>query len=959
MKQILVILSILLYICPVTYSQDGNKQDWLKRHNFSAQDFINPSLDFAPFTRWWWPGNDVTQEELKREIKMFSENNFGGVEIQPMALVFPTKGKGRADRIMSYDTPPYYENLFTVFEEANKFGLTVDMTSGSGWPSGGPHLSEEDNNLTLSCGIIDIPQGNTSLMKIPRATRGDRPTAKLLTLLVAKVIPSTEGEEQTLHLDPNSITDISSNIKDSLFAFTPKGNDWKAIAFWSMADMERPMLMAKKDQGFAVNHFDSTKVVKNYEHYFGKRTNMESYYGKPLRAIFNDSYEFKADRHYSDDFIDVFKQNRGYDIIPFLPANIWIGYNNMYERMANPNQKPSFKVTDQDWRIRYDYDLTLSDILHTQFLGTSKKWSESRGLLHRTQTYGINMDVMSMAGYASIPEVETMQFSKGSEGGYKLITSGAHLYNRPIVSSETGVYINRAFLTTPQKLKLTIDKVLSCGVNQIIWHGTPYKYYPEGYPQEGWYPFYNAALGINFSTRLNEENPYWKYIGQINKYAQRAQYILRSGKAQADVLIYFPFLNYSEEAFNPNEILLNGYMKDVEPYLNTENVTASFSRAIDSEWLNKIWTLINDLNAKGITWDWVNDESIQEMSVSYNKQLEIRGNNYKSILLVDLPYIQLKSAQHLAQLSKSGANILAVGDLPKIQPSYYNYQENDKLTAKAMEEVVKQLSTYHINETREIDSWSNKLNLPLKSKGKYDFIRQTRRVMDDGSIVQFYWNISDQYKRTAITLDQKFQYAYWIDAEKGTITKANILKSRVVECQLPPYGTIFLYASSTTLRETELSHTILYDPSLAHRIKALDRWSVQTDSVSISNSFLFDWKTNDLFKHSSQEGIYTTTFDVEYIKKGKNYYLDLGKVYYSANVIINGIPVGSVLYTPFVLDITAVLKKGNNQITITVTPTQYNDFVSRANNGDKLYKTFRDSELMPQGLVGPVAIYEQ
>lgn len=104
--------------------------------------------------------NDVEKEELKREIKLFADNHFGGVEIQPLALVFPTKGKGRADRIMSYDTPLYYENLYSVFEEARKNGLTVDMTNGSGWPSGGPHLTEEDNNLSLGYGVIDIPKGS-------------------------------------------------------------------------------------------------------------------------------------------------------------------------------------------------------------------------------------------------------------------------------------------------------------------------------------------------------------------------------------------------------------------------------------------------------------------------------------------------------------------------------------------------------------------------------------------------------------------------------------------------------------------------------------------------------------------------------------------------------------------------------------------------------------------------------
>lgn len=954
------LLLLILLISPAifAYSQISSKQDWLKYYNFSSQDFNNPSLSFAPFTRWWWPGNDVVEEELKREIKMFAENHFGGVEIQPIALVFPTKGKGRADRITSYDTPLYYKNLFSVFEEARKYGLTVDMTNGSGWPSGGPHLSEEDNNLTLEYGIIDIPKGNTSTLKIPRAVRGDRPRAKLMALLAVRVIKDIDDENKTIHLDSKNIINITSEVKDSTFIFTPSDNSWKAIAFWSMADMERPMLIAKKNAGFAVNHFDSTKIVKNYDYFFGSRTAMESYFGNPMRAIFNDSYEFRADRHFSDDFIPLFRKNRGYDITPYLPVNIWIGYNNMYERIADPNIKPSFTFDDQDWRIRYDYDLTLSDILRTHFLKASRNWSEPKGLLHRTQTYGPNLDIMAAAGDASIPEVETMQFNKGSEGAYKLISSGAHLYNRPIVSCEAAVYINRAFMTTPQKLKLTIDKILSCGVNQIIWHGTPYKYFPEGYPKEGWYPFYNATLGVNFSTDLNENNPFWKYISSINQYTQRAQYILRSGKPQADVLIYYPFLNYSEEAYNPSEILLNGYMKDVEPPLPAENETASFNRKIDTEWLNKVWPLINELNARGITWDWVNDASIQEMTVE-NMQLNIRGNHYKGIVLFDLPYIQLKSAQQLVKLSKSGANILTVGDLPKIQPSYFDYKINDELTAQAIAEVAKSSSGLYIKDIGLIDNWCNKLDIPLRNKEKSGFIRQIRRVMDDGSIAQFYWNANEQWNKASIILDKKYKYVYWMDAENGTITKADTQSKNMAEYKLPPYGTIFLYASTKPLKNINSTPKILFDPNRAQKIATIDQWNIQVDSVNIDNAALFNWKANHQLKYSSSEGVYTSMLAINKLQDDKKYYLDLGKVYYSADLTINDKAVGSTIYTPFVFDITSHLKNGNNNIKITITLTRYNEFVGEANNGNKLYKTFKDSELMSAGLIGPVIIYQQ
>ena len=146
MKKVLFAIGLLCTFSVSSYAQQ--KQDWLAPTLFSAMNFNNPPLQYAPMTRWWWPGNDVTQDELKREVNLFADNHFGGIEIQPLALVSPQKSKEQTSRIMSFDTPVYYANVKAVLEEAQKRGLIVDMTVGSGWPSGGEHISEAENNLT-------------------------------------------------------------------------------------------------------------------------------------------------------------------------------------------------------------------------------------------------------------------------------------------------------------------------------------------------------------------------------------------------------------------------------------------------------------------------------------------------------------------------------------------------------------------------------------------------------------------------------------------------------------------------------------------------------------------------------------------------------------------------------------------------------------------------------------------
>jgi len=951
-------LLVLLFLSTSVQSQHLiGDSIWMKPTLFKVSSFINPPLEYGPFTRWWWPGNDVNKEELKRELELFSKNHFGGVEIQPFALVFPTKGAGRADRIMSYDTPEYYDNLRYVLETAVKTGLIVDLTDGSGWPAGGSHISKSDNNLTLEYGIMDIPANSNSPLPVPTPIRNDDSSRKLITLLIAKVTKDTTLDNNSVHLDPGSIINYSSNIQDNKFRFKAGGKNWKAIAIWSVPTGETPMIIAKRNAGYVFNHFDSSSVLKNYNYLFGDHTGLKPYFGKSMRAIFNDSYEFKADRHFSNDFIREFKIKRGYDITPFLPANMWYGYNNMYARMGKPGMEPDFVFTDQDWRLRYDYDLTLSDLFGDNCLKTARTWTESRGLIHRTQPYGFNMDIMASAGLASIPEIETMLFSKGSETGYKLITSGAHLYNRPVISCETAVYFKRAFMTTPQKLKMTIDKVLSCGVNQIVYHGTPYQYYPDGYPEEGWYPFYNSALDINFSTDLNENNPFWKYMDTINRYVQRSQYVLRSGKPDADVLIYYPFLNYSEDVANPQEVLVAGYMEGTEPPLPVENRNEPYTRKIDTEWQLNVLKLIDKLNAAGIAWDWVNDASIRQMKLNPDKQLNVRGNSYQSIILYDLPFIQYESARQLEELAKEGANILAIGELPHIQPGYFNFRKRDKLTNQLMTSMIAAHAVTYLKDLTQLADWRKTLSLPFSYDQECNSFRQIRRKMDDGSFVQFVWNESDRWQILYFKKSASLQHGYWMDATDGSITKA-VVENGSYSYKLPPYSTIFFFTTDS-ITNWGLSGKKLFDPLQAQPVAKLQKWTITAENIRIEDSDLFDWKNNEKLKENSKPVTYRSTFRMDDLNKDARYFIDMGKVYYSADVEINGKFAGSLIHTPFILDVTPFLKEGENTISVNVTNAMYNGYVGRANNGDKIFKKLKGAETMSAGLPGPVNIYRQ
>ena len=951
MKRICILL-MMMAVSAISIAQE--KENWLESTVFQASNFSNPPQKYAPMTRWWWPGNDVDATELRREVNLFADNRFGGIEIQPIALVFPITSQEQAARLQGFDTPEYYKNIDVVMQEARKRGLIVDMTVGSGWPSGGEHITEAESNLTLRYAVTDIPRGNTDRMEVPKIEKDHRPNAHLVALLAAKVEKEEKG---TLYLNQRSVKDITASVKEDTFSFSPQESGYKAIAVWSMSAMESPMLMAKPNAGMVVNHFDAKAVQKNYEYYFGERTNFAQYYGKPLRALFNDSYEFKVDRHYSEDFISTFKARRGYDPTLTLPVNLWDGYNNMYARSAAPDTQPAFAFGEEDWRMRYDYDLTLSDVLRKQFLEASSAWTNARGLLHRSQGYGFHMDIMGVAGNIDIPESETMVFNFGSEAGYKLITSGAHLYNKPIVTSESAVYNGRALLTTPQKLKMVIDKILSTGVNQVIWHGSPYFYKADGQAPEGWRPYFIGMYGVNFSSEIYEGNEFWRKMSDVNLYAQRAQYFLRSGKPKADILIYYPFLNFSDETYNPKELLVKGYIPDVEPPMDIKSEPNAYSNMVCTKWLNQIYPLIDELSRQGITWDWINDESLQAMTIEADKQLNVRGNLYQGLVLFNLPYIQLGSAQHLQALSSQGAKVLTIGNPAKIQPSFKDYALQDQLTASAMESITAMPSSTSVATVEDATLWLDKLATPLRSVNGKDIVKQIRRQMDNGDLAQFYYNESEEWTDLQVQVDKHYRYAYWMDATDGTITQAR-KKKGVVSHALSPLSTIFLYVSLRPLNIPSISITS-FDPQKAKMVFENDTWDVEVAGIAYKNMKAQNWREIEALKYQNAEGHYNMTIILPKPKKKARYYLDLGQVYYTASLSVNGQEVGERLWKPYLFDITSYLQAGENRISVTVTPSRYNSLVKRAIDGEENYKSLKESTLASEGITGKVMLYEQ
>jgi hypothetical protein len=82
--------------------------------------------------------------------------------------------------------------------------------------------------------------------------------------------------------------------------------------------------------------------------------------------------------------------------------------------------------------------------------------------------------------------------------------------------------------------------------------------------------------------------------------------------------------------------------------------------------------------------------------------------------------------------------------------------------------------------------------------------------------------------------------------------------------------------------------------------------------------------THTALENFSGTAVYTKSFTVPENYKGKNVLLDLGSVSSVADVFVNGQHAGTLVWRPYQLDITRLLKPGQNEIRILVTNTEAN-----------------------------------
>jgi hypothetical protein len=109
-------------------------------------------------------GNSVTKPGITQHLEAFAAAGLGGVEIVPIY-----GEKGDEQNFIAYLSDEWIEMLLHTLREAERVDLEVDMTLGSGWPYGGPWVTEEYAAKRAS---VLFAGGELTGQKVKRAAPG-------------------------------------------------------------------------------------------------------------------------------------------------------------------------------------------------------------------------------------------------------------------------------------------------------------------------------------------------------------------------------------------------------------------------------------------------------------------------------------------------------------------------------------------------------------------------------------------------------------------------------------------------------------------------------------------------------------------------------------------------------------------------------------------------------------------
>ena len=708
--------------------------------------------------------------------------------------------------------------------------------------------------------------------------------------------------------------------------------------------------------GFSANPFNPDSYKKHVEHV---KNAFAPYKDKKLlRGFFNDSYEYFS-ANWTDNFLEEFKNRRGYDFTPFYKEVLSQGYKNALPQTLN---------ADTTARMWQDYHETIADLLYDT-MSIFTNGAKEMGFMSVNQAHGSVGNIIDLYSIADIPETESfgasefnipnirqdpdyeeLRFGRPNKMMMKFAASAANLCGKKLVASETCTWLTNHFKASLAQVKPEVDKLFAGGINHITYHGTPYSPMDEKFPGRLFY----AGTNFNFNSHFKE------FFPELNLYIRRVQEVLQNTTSDNDILVYFPIHSFWKEKGGQNKVLM-------------------FDVHHASKWLSrspKFYELITLLESLGYCFDFVSDKALRGLEV-VDSRIKAKGKFYRTIVVPDCTQLPLETHKQLNRLIKNGAKIVFQNKIPNDITGYGNLSEKQK--------IAREISSQWQNFKENIRCGfvpANVVSFGARRETFADFKLDFIRKYNDNSTVYFIVNQNTEFSRSDIEISaeaEQIEYFNPLSNQRGFLKSVSSKQGTKFNLKLESGESCFIFANkkaNQTLKEIKFSDDV-------SQIKIAGEWTIDFIRAlpnpvpeselpkQIKTNTLKSWTDIGCEKAKDFCGVARYSINFTLDNPNENYHIELGNFRDAAKVRINSVEIGSIWSVPFRLPIPSGILKDKNLLEIEVSNNSFN-LVRKiekenpqwnyANNIiDITYTKYNitDKPLEPAGLLNPIKLIKQ
>lgn len=568
----------------------------------TKENFKTPPRELGILPFWFWNG-ELDPQEMEWQMREYHSKGIPGIFIH-----------GRFGLKVPYVSDEWFERVKFAVEKAKEIGIDTWVYDEMNWPSGTaernvlkkyPHLTQR--YLELVALNVDGP-----LFTFLEAT--DNRYVNTGNSHPVAAFGCTEEEYQ--HSIKNLI-DLTQNLSfEKVIPWEAPPGKWRLLYF---LEKEVPYYIDTLDPESTEKFIEITH--ERYKAAVGKD------FGTIVPGFYTDEpamhyYHVGIDNYvvpWSKQMFKIFRERRGYDLRPFLPAL----YASMGEKTA---------------QIRYDFWRTLTEQYAETYYKRLRDWCEANGVLftgHLLFEEWLRMHArcegnlfkylrhMHIIGVDHLyPKIGTAK-EPDQHVAMKIGSSAAHHFGstRVLCESMGGTYWD----CTLERMKWMTNWEYVLGVNLFNNHG--YHYSIEGERKRDWPPsqFYHHT--------------WWKYYTRFTNYALRLSHILSGGRHVAKVLVLYP---------------LSSIWANYVPQKRTD-----IGNVIEFDFNYLTDTLLR----LHYDFDYV-DEDVLAAAKIENGQIKIRDEEYSILILPPITHIKRSTFDALQKFLKSGGSVIADTLLP-------------------------------------------------------------------------------------------------------------------------------------------------------------------------------------------------------------------------------------------------------------------------------------------------------